>query len=186
MKAKSSVIYEIIISVLVVFLFANTTDNSYIHSYSGTYFPEKIGSLTKGSVTEYDNTGKNISVAYSNQNMELTHYVYPAYTAKGNYIPFDKHFFAYIDAIKKAYQDVEMIEDIIVTIGKNTGRLALFQFTTNFNFTEQEVFSYFYLFKDKGWFIKLRITFPKSQAESCQLDIDEYLNSLPMPTKHYE
>jgi len=171
---------------LLMLFFAGTSDNSYTHTFSGTFFPGEIGNLKIGNFREYDDIGKNISMGYGSKYTELTHYVYPAYTARGNKMSFETSYNSYMDAIYTTYKGAELLEDSVFITKDLNGRHSKFSFTTNFHSEQQEVFSYLFLFEDKGWFIKLRVTFPKINAEASELEIQEYIEHLPLPVKEYE
>jgi hypothetical protein len=153
--------------------------NEYIHSFSGTVFPDKIANFSFKFTKEYDETGKDISVAYGlNKIIELTQYIYPA-----NGQDLNKHFESYKKTIFSVKNNAKLILSEDIKTNNLTGKKAKFEYFEDFHSKNQKVYSYLYIYKSKGWFIKLRITATTDDNTSNEKEIDAYLLEMPFPIK---
>jgi hypothetical protein len=151
----------------------------YVHTYSGTNFPDKIANFSFKFTKEYDETGKDISVAYGlNKIIELTQYIYPA-----NGQDLDEHFESYTKTIQSVKGNVKVISTKDIITNKISGKTSKFEYNEDFHSKNQKVYSYLYIYKSKGWFIKLRITCLIENDKSNEKEIEAYLEEMPFPTK---
>ncbi|OFY27730.1 MAG: hypothetical protein A2X01_14940 [Bacteroidetes bacterium GWF2_35_48] len=173
----------IILSVVNISLISTTNiDKSYKHSFSGTYFPEKIDAFSIIEPKQYDNTGKDIGVGYrTSDEAELTQYIYPA-LENGQKTTLDAHFNNYKMALMTNYAEIKLIKEDKYVLNSKTGKYAQFTYIEEFHNKRQKLNSYLYIFEDKGWFIKIRVTCPINNKKSCDSAINEYLKKIPWPT----
>lgn len=155
-----------------------TSIQQYVHSFSGTTFATKIGNFKIIGPRQYDDTGKDISVGYkSNSMIELTQYIYPS-----NGLDLYKHFESYKNSLlTNKIKAKLLITENIKTQGI-PGKYSKFEFLENFHGLNQTVYSYLYIYKTKGWFIKLRITCKSDNYISMEKEITDYVARMPFPT----
>jgi hypothetical protein len=154
-------------------------EKEFFHSFSGTTFPEKIGKFTFVSHKIYDEVGKDISVGYNTESrVILTHYVYPS-----NEQSLIEHFENYKNSLisNKNWTRVITVEDL--TTKNISGKYSKFSYNENMEGTLRPVYSYLYIYETKGWFVMLRITCNKENNDLAEKDINEYIQSMPFPTK---
>lgn len=167
-----------------------TQDSNYQHIFSGTEFPEKIGSFFIGETVTYDEIGLNVGVGYGMTNeLELTQYIYPATGGNKNSLV-NEHYNSYKnDVIFDYHPEMQIIEERHYSFKGKNGKLGKFKYNGQFHGSERSLISHLYIFEDKGWFIKIRISYPvdndnpAEKEKLCENEIDTYLKQIPWPTK---
>ena len=183
---KNKLFVSIGLTVILFLFISGKSDMSYTHEPSGAYFPEEIGNFSFYNQNNYDNTGNDISVSYRSINgSELTHYVYPVYE-NSKKLTFLRHFNSYKNSITQTYEGCELVEESDFENEKFSGKFAVFTFSINFRGKVQQVYSWFLLFEESDWFMKLRVTFAVTCKEECEAELLGYVSQMPWPTKPYE
>jgi hypothetical protein len=158
-------------------------DKNYKHEFSGTTFPKKIGAFLIIGPKLYDEKGMDVGVGYGTMNeLELTQYIYPAAGSNKNSLV-DEHYKEYKNgSLLKYHPELKIIEETNYTFNGKKGKYGKFKYNGQFHGSERSLISYLYIFEDKGWFIKIRISYPVNKEESSINEIDEYLKNIPWPT----
>ena len=183
--------YILTLSIVVFLPFLSYTQGlSYKHPFSGSYFPEKIGSFLIIEPKIYDKIGLNVGVGYSIANeIELTEFIYPATGINKNSLA-EEHYEAYKkDALLAYHPEIQIIEERnLMPNGKN-GKFGKFEYEGLFHGAQRKLISYLYIFEDKGWFIKIRASYTIDKDKSaerkkiCDEEIFNYIKQIPWPTK---
>ncbi len=155
---------------------------------SGFTFPTSVAGFDRGTTTQYDSAGKDVSVGY---NMDLppikaTVYVYeipsrlPAETL-------DKHFKFRKSEVKRSHPVVKLVSQgpTKQTIGSTsqTGLKATYSYAENLFGTRRDVLSEVRLFTHSGWFVLYLITYPKVDQATCEPIVLKFMHELEWPPK---
>jgi hypothetical protein len=167
-----------------------TQDLSYKHPFSGAYFPEKIGSFLIIEPKIYDKAGLDVGVGYGAVNeMELTEFIYPAIGVNKNTLAKD-HYEAYKKDVLLAYHpELNIIEERNFMYNGKNGKFGKFQYEGKFHGSKRNLISHLYIFEDKGWFIKIRVSYTIDKDKSaerkrtCEEEISNYIKQIPWPAK---
>ena len=159
----------------------------YVHQESKMEFPRYVGLFSKGDVTLYDNTGKDISVEYIQRALKciVTVYIYPATDSLNRPADMKLHFDQIEQTIKKSYEEVSVIsrgETVLEQDGSiYHGLHSAFAMLRKSSLGNVRVFSDLYLFRHGRWFIKYRFTYPRSSRRVIEDQIDQFMESLTWP-----
>jgi hypothetical protein len=156
-----------------------SSNGTILHVPSNTFFINNVFDFVIVNKNVFDDSGENISVTYSLKNpvqIILTAFVYPAVNPQN-------HFEEGISQILTLYHNAKLIRqgDAPVTVVR--GKYALFSITDKFYGTEQELYSFYYLFETRGWFVKFRITFLLKDYDAAIPRIDSYFQLFMFPGK---
>ncbi|MCX6271831.1 MAG: hypothetical protein NTU44_11535, partial [Bacteroidetes bacterium] len=159
------------------------TEQGYRHEPSGTFFPERTGNFSMIGPKQYDAEGKDVGVGYRTlSEIELTQYIYPA-SENGKVLSLEDHFNDYIQVILSQYKGAGLKTKKQVRAQGIKGKYAEFRYSEVFHGQVEPLASLFYLFQDKGWFIKLRITYKSGYFIVHEKEIREYLDNIPWPSQ---
>jgi hypothetical protein len=166
---------------------------AYIEPRTGVAFPPALGGLMKGTQKDYQNPALGVSIPYAGTNgVTADIYIYGGGLAS---IPsgtnsvivrneFEKSA-GVITAYEKmgAYQDVKRVSEAAMRLGvdeKARAMLALcFEYTVTLEGKEpREARSYLFLTGYKNQFLKIRFTFPRSNAESAEKNLKTLMEEL--------
>jgi len=155
-------------------------DQTLIHVYSGAVFEEKIGDLKRINASQLDDVGEEVGVEYKYKSdfyeMYLTVYVYPTRAGTATKDCIRKHYQYTKNAIFVAKEDVNLVfeqEDVFnFPSGNRFGMFAGF----NLEMKNEKNMSFLYLFGEKEWFIKFRISSPTT--EHVQEDVSNAITNI--------
>jgi len=162
----------------------------YQHKFSGTEFPIKIGSFFFLEPVIYDEIGLDVGVGYGMRNeLELTQYIYPATGVNKNSLANEHYNALKNDVFFNRYPELQIIEERDYSFNSKEGKLGKFKYNGQFHGSERSLISHLYIFEDKGWFIKIRVSYPvdkenyMEKMKSSENEIVTYLQQIPWPTK---
>ena len=156
-------------------------DRSYKHMASGTTFPKKVGSFLIIGPTLFDEKGMDVGIGYTRRGIEITQYIYPAVGSNENSLV-DEEYEKCKNYILEDNPFSGIIEETDYTFNGVKGECLKYEDIALFHESYQRLISYLYIFEDKGWFIKIRISHRSDKRESSLNKIDEYLENIPWPT----
>ena len=167
----------------------------YTHKHSGIQFSTQIGSFVREKILVYEQPEKNISVGYNCVTypslVALTVYVYPVDTTvsklKGDITPnelnllFGTHFNKLKETILAYHRGARLISDDKIFLNQ-AGRIyegtkATFEYKQSFSGLMQEVVSSIYLFIYDDYFIKYRVTYPRSMVNKAVPVTEEFIRT---------
>lgn len=154
---------------------------AYLHTPSGTCFPSECGGLTFRDTRQYDKEGFDISAAYeSAEGTELTHYIYPfgqGYTSTDYEFQYSQD----KNTILSHYENAQCYEEGKVTYSGHEAEYGKFTMLSEFHGKKQTLNSYVYIFHDKDWYCKIRVSFPSDNVAVCDKEVDAYLSHMTWP-----
>lgn len=169
-----------------------TSQDKYVHTFSGINFPKQVGKFQRIAVKQYDKSGYDVSAGYNyGAVIAITVYVYPA-PVEVSVLPIPKieagpdwlinsHFNRVKKEIEAAHPKTEIMVEGEAQIEQNggakSGKYVIFRYESN-NLT---AFSETYLFTHKKWFIKYRITYPEKYQQQCTPTIKQFMKLLTWP-----
>jgi hypothetical protein len=139
----------------------------FTHPKAGFVMPERIGGFQRVEVTQYDETGANISAGYNSvpedagrRPIVATLYVYPA----GADADLDSRFEATLHDIGQHHDRVkpELKKNVLLADGRFVGRYAVFGYEEPWGGQAETIplRSYVLLYQWRTWWVKWRVTTP--------------------------
>ncbi|HVN38003.1 MAG TPA: hypothetical protein VMW19_07510 [Myxococcota bacterium] len=148
---------------------------TYEHPGSALRFPEAVGSFRRADITQFDRSGENIGVAYNYEepdaSVAFTVYVRRQIVAEsGEVASLGRQFVLERDAIRQyhgnASEDWSLEVEFLDSDRTLPGYAAGFHYSQPFNFSNQDVISFLYLFDRDGWVVKYRVTYAERQSSA--------------------
>ena len=158
----------------------------YIHQASQMVFPKYVGLFSRNKVVYYDNTGRDVSVAYNQNQLKgvATVYVFPA-VMNNNSFDINLHFEDVKNAIIQSHEKVSLVSNGDFQFKQDDktydGLHAAFAMLWETPQGEKSVFSDIYLFRYGKWFIKYRFTYPRESRRGMEKEIEQLMESLVWP-----
>jgi hypothetical protein len=175
-----------------------TPAGEFTHSGTEFTFPESIGDFERVEVTEYDKSGKDVSVGYNLDSADLitaTVYVYPGrdvlnlgsesdVVARTKDLLDQQEFEGAKDAILARTPGLTLASEdesfVISSPSEQVGRRAIFQGEGLIDGALTVLRTEVDLFGFGDWFIKYRFTYPAESSTAPALILD-FMNSLEWP-----
>jgi hypothetical protein len=175
-----------------------TPKGDFTHPGANITFPESIGDFERVEVTQYDKSGKDMSVGYNLDSPDLiaaTVYVYPGRqvrnlgggsgaVAAAKDILDEEQFKGSKEAILATTPGLTLVSEdesfVIANPGERTGRRAIFEGQGQIAGKPTVLRSEVGLFGFGDWFIKYRFTYPGESTTAPALILD-FMNSLEWP-----
>lgn len=135
--------------------FVSNAQDNYIHEPSGAIFPARAGLFTRLVAYAYDELGFAVSVGYRSDQpqAELTEYLKPFQGDLAAEFEMNKLVVLRLNAGAKLL--FSEYNDVLARAG--------FLYSGDFRGKEQNIFSYLFLFLQKGWLTKIRLSLPWQQ-----------------------
>ena len=150
--------------------------------YSGTFFPKKVGSfkIIGPSVFKPENVGVGY---FTRSGIELTQFIYPADGSNADSSLNEEYEECRNYYLKKP--NLKITEEGDYNYNGVAGTYLAYENYDKFHGINQHITSHLYLFVSEGWYVKIRVTHPVRKTESSTLQIQEYLKSIPWPSRKY-
>lgn len=150
-----------------------------VHKDSGFVFPSRLGSFLRSQAHQYDDEGRDISVAYSGEiPSAVTVYVYPnaGRTLEADLVTHSANIVAtYPGATIIGRRHVEVTPEGV------DAEAVSFSFTSNFMGKEQLLRAELVLAQHGTRFVKYRITYPANFADLAGEDSGKFLHYFDWP-----
>ena len=183
-----SLVLTFLSAVLSLCMNHNALAGSYQHAATGIIFPEQVGTLEKGQVTDFekDHPGLGVSVGYHGPSITVTLYIYTmgleAVPDDLNSSTIQNHFKQVAADVMRAeergwYSNVRKISEGEVSWGRPSTTKSLhasFSYVQN----ERDRLSHLYLMGFKNHFFKVRFTHDKSEGARVEGLQERFLREL--------
>ena len=175
-----------------------TPEGDFTHPAAKITFPESIGDFERVEVTQYDKSGKDVSVGYNLDSPDLitaTVYVYPGRdvlnlgsdsdtVAAAKDLLDQKQFEGSKEAILATTPGLTLVSEaesiVIANPSEQAGRRAIFEGQGLIDGALTVLHTEVDLFGFGDWFIKYRFTYPGESSTAPALILD-FMNSLEWP-----
>ncbi|MCP4702327.1 MAG: hypothetical protein GY862_36525 [Gammaproteobacteria bacterium] len=177
--------YKVILQILFICFFIEQAQGEYLHSPTGTVFPDKIGVMKNVKVTDYekDYPGLGVGISYRGHGVKADVYLYNdgLKEVPGNIesLVMIRHFEQVIGSIyaaeeKGPYRSIRKRSGGTVSLGKH---LALF---VSFTYIEDDIerISHIYLMGYENHFVKIRFTYHKASKSAGEKSLKLFLQEM--------
>jgi hypothetical protein len=158
-----------------------------VHCHSGFRFPERVGDFLGAGAQHYDENGLDVSVGYNHSKVPLvavTVYVYPCGDGDPTAL-LAGHYEECKKDIASVHAKLQLIleEEARISPGgtPRVGKRAAFAIEKHMGVATPPARSELYLFVHRGFFVKVRVTYPREVEAEAGPAVHEFLDRLAWP-----